>query len=310
MTLRCLTAGLAAVLLASAAAVAAEGPADERAIRAAAEAYAAAFNKKDMTAFRGLWVETGEYVTETGERIRGRDALAKRIKEYLDTNPRDTLKITVQAIRFVTPDVAILDGTAEVSGPEGAPDVSPFVAVHVRQDGRWLLANVRDLTPTGDETPTPISARERLQALAWMVGDWRQASGGITVTASCKWDLGEQYLLWTYEVKGDDREAMTVAVRIGWDPLTRQFKSWVFDSAGGYAEGLWSRERDGTWFVRQLGVLPDGRTASATNRWTLLSQNAIRWRAIDRMVGAESLPDVDLRLTRVGPRPAAGTGSR
>ena len=25
--------------------------------------------------------------------------------------------------------------------------------------------------------------------------------------------------------------------RIGWDPLNRQFKTWIFDSEGGHAEG-------------------------------------------------------------------------
>ena len=30
---------------------------------------------------------------------------------------------------------------------------------------------------------------------------------------------------------------MTISERIGWDPLSRQIKSWVFDSRGGYGDG-------------------------------------------------------------------------
>ena len=84
---------LAAAALSATAAVLAQGPADEQAIREAAAAYAAAFNKKDITAYRALWVETGEFIDESGKRIRGREALVARIREYLEDNPRDTLKI-------------------------------------------------------------------------------------------------------------------------------------------------------------------------------------------------------------------------
>ena len=57
---------------------------------------------------------------------------------------------------------------------------------------------------------------------------------------------------------------MTVTQRIGWDPLARQFRSWEFDSEGGFGEGRWSRDGD-RWVVKHTGVRPEGTTASATN---------------------------------------------
>ena len=57
---------------------------------------------------------------------------------------------------------------------------------------------------------------------------------------------------------------MTVNQRIGWDPLTKQIKSWVFDSEGGYGDALWTRKGN-QWVIKSTGVLPDGRTASATH---------------------------------------------
>ena len=53
---------------------------------------------------------------------------------------------------------------------------------------------------------------------------------------------------------------MTVTQRIGWDPLTKQIKSWVFDSEGGYGDGLWTRKGN-QWVIKSTGVLPDGRIA-------------------------------------------------
>ena len=57
---------------------------------------------------------------------------------------------------------------------------------------------------------------------------------------------------------------MTVNQRIGWDPLTKQIKSWVFDSEGGYGDEFWTRKGN-QWVIKSTGVLPDGRTASATH---------------------------------------------
>ena len=37
--------------------------------------------------------------------------------------------------------------------------------------------------------------------------------------------------------------------RIGWDPVAGQFRSWDFDSQGGYSEGLWSRDGD-RWIIK------------------------------------------------------------
>ena len=43
--------------------------------------------------------------------------------------------------------------------------------------------------------------------------------------------------------------------RIGWDPLTKQFKSWVFDANGGYGEGLWMRQGD-QWVIKATAFGP------------------------------------------------------
>ena len=63
------------------------------------------------------------------------------------------------------------------------------------------------------------------------------------------------------------KPVMSVTQRIGWDPLARQFRSWEFDSEGGFGEGRWSRDGE-RWVVKHTGVRPEGTTASATNIMT------------------------------------------
>jgi hypothetical protein len=52
---------------------------------------------------------------------------------------------------------------------------------------------------------------------------------------------------------------------IGWDPESQAIRSWVFTSAGTFAEGIWTREADG-WKVRIEGR---GSDAGQTTEWLI-----------------------------------------
>jgi len=57
----------------------------------------------------------------------------------------------VAAVRFVTPDVAIADGTYEIAG-SGARRWTTIVVV--RGPDGWRITAIRNMTPTG-ATPRP-----------------------------------------------------------------------------------------------------------------------------------------------------------
>lgn len=270
-------------------------PEDEKAIRDALAGYSAAFSRGDAAAFAALWTPEAEYITAGGDRVRGREAIGKRVKEYLAANPGDRLRLTAGSLRFITADVAQVDGTAEVRGPSGPPDINPYAATLVKRDGKWLIDNVRDLSPPEGEAPAPAS--ERLKALDWLVGKWRESSAEITVEIGCRPDASKNFLLLDYAIRVQGKDAMNVSQRIGWDPQTGQFHSWIFDSEGGFAEGRWDRDGDG-WAIRQTGVLPDGGTGSATFRLTPIDKNSFRWQATDRRINGERTPDVDITFKR------------
>ena len=69
---------------------------------------------------------------------------------------------------------------------------------------------------------------------------------------------------------------MTGTQRIGWDPVTRNIRSWVFDSEGGFGEGVWTREGN-KWIVKKTGVTGDGKIASATNIISQVSKHRMTW---------------------------------
>ncbi len=123
-----------------------------------------------------------------------------------------------------------------------------------------------------------------------MVGDWIDESSESVIHATCRWSADKNFLLRDFTIQSEGKSVMTVTQRIGWDPLSKQIKSWVFDSEGGYGDGLWSRNGN-EWMIKSSGVLFDGRIATATNILTRVGPNTARWASTERTVGGHHAPD-------------------
>ena len=159
-----------------------------------------------------------------------------------------------------------------------------YDVVYVKQRGRWLYASVREEHPKG------ITPHERLKELEWMIGEWVDESSDSTVHATCRWSEDKNYLLRDFTIHIHGKQVMTVSQRIGWDPLNKQIKSWVFDSEGGFGGAVWAKNGE-QWMIKSSGVTPDGKTATATNVLTRISPNQARWTSHERTVGGESVPE-------------------
>ena len=94
---------------------------------------------------------------------------------------------------------------------------------------------------------------------------------------------------------------------IGWDPRTAQIKSWLFDSAGGLGEAVWTRSSDNQWVIKASGVLRDGSATSATQIVTLVSKDRVSTSSLDRIIGGEIAPDIEEIVTV---RKAPGAASK
>ena len=123
-----------------------------------------------------------------------------------------------------------------------------------------------------------------------MVGEWLDQGSDATVHVSCRWSEDKNFLLRDFAVHVQGQPVMTVSQRIGWDPLTKQIKSWVFDSEGGYGDALWTHN-GAQWVIKSTGVLPDGKTATSTNILARVSLNRATWKSTERTVGGQSVPE-------------------
>lgn len=290
---RCLFGWLVLFLLTAAQTTFGQSGSDEDAIRAAIKSYVEAYNRGDAKAVAEHWSEEGQWTSPSGEKHTGKDAIAKALKALFEESKGVTITVDEPEIRLITDDVAVEDGVVHVASPDEPPSKATYQAIHVKQSGKWQLHSVRETEVV--ELP---AANSELQDLAWLVGEWGDDDGGSAAKVS--WTKNKTFLTYSFKVatdEGDDLEGTQV---IGWDPANETIRSWMFDSDGGFGEGVWSR-RDNTWVVKFQQTLPDGRTASATNVYTLVDGNSFTWKSIGRQVDGEYLPNIgEIKIARAG----------
>ncbi len=271
---------------------------DEKAIRAMIAGFEQAFGKGDAPAIAGLFTEMGEAIDLDGNAIRGREAIRAHYADRFASAPGDKLATEVELIHFLASGVARQDGRSKVSpAGGGTPSSYRYTATLVKGDEGWKIATLREL-----EDPT-VGHHERLKELEWLVGEWVEETGDAVIATAMDWSEDRNFLIRSFEVRVASKPTLKGTQRIGWDPLTKQIKSWVFDSRGGYGEGFWNRSGD-RWIVKSTGVRPDGQMTSATQVLTRINKDRILWKSTDRTLGGETRDDIDeFVMVRKPPEP-------
>jgi uncharacterized protein (TIGR02246 family) len=263
--------------------------ADEAAIRKNAQAYDDAWNARDGKALAAMWSEQAIYVDpETGLEVIGRENLEKYFAETL--SDADTkLSVEVTSVEFVSPNVAIERGVAHVTSPNGTVEESTYSAVNVKQGGQWLLDRVAE---EGVVKP-PKSNYDHLKELEWMIGTWLDEDDDVTIQTDVDWTKNKNFITRSFSATIGDQIDMSGMQIIGWDPASKEIRSWVFDSDGGFGEGKWKKAEGGRWIIQYSGTLPDGSKMSGNNVMTYIDDNAYGWESINRQIGGQILPNID-----------------
>jgi uncharacterized protein (TIGR02246 family) len=271
---------------------------DVRAIGDLLASFVAAYNAKDAKALGDLFTPDAEIQDEDGDVTRGRDAIVGRFSGMFKESGGDRLAVDTDSLRFLGTDIAIEEGTASIStGADASPHTNRYSVIYARQGGRWLHARIRD------EQPDEVSPHEQLLQLDWMLGEWVNESDDGIVNTHCKWSDDGNFLLREFDVKVEGRIALRGTQRIGWDAQRKQFRMWVFDDRGGFAEGLLSRDGD-RWSTRASGVRSDGQSVSVTTAIMPIGKDRILWETLERTVGGEDVPGTDqFYLVRPAPTP-------
>jgi len=272
----------------------------EKIVAESSRHYAELFAKQDAAGLAELFTPEAEYVDSSGEVFHGREVIQAELAASFAASARGTLDIELLSIRPIADGLLVEEGTSTFRPEKDGPiSKERYVALHARQaNGKWLLAAVRELAP-----PT-LSAHEQLKTLGWLVGQWREESAEGVVKTAWRWSEDGVALIAQFTMQDAQDRKRTGTHRVGWDPERKQFRSWVFDSTGGFADGWWSAGDDGDWSVQLTGVDADGIRISSVVSYTREGPDRLTIAQRDSTRGGESLPARSARVVRQPPAPS------
>ncbi len=239
-------------------ATAADESPEVAAVAAAAEVFLNAFNSGEASAVTEQFIPRGEFIDEEGNLYQGRENLQKLFTQYFAKFPQARLGLEIESIRVIGDNLAIEEGTRFLSTKENGKAQVRYITVRSKLDGKWMIASIREFYD--DPLPTP---GERLSVLDWLVGDWVSEGEDAAVRISYRWSEDRNFLLGDYRFAREGKVAMKSSQRIGWDPTSGKVRSWLFESDGGFAEGIWTLVED-AWVIKSVATLADGTTGTAT----------------------------------------------
>lgn len=141
----------------------AQTPTDETAVRNLVTAFNNAFNAHDAKAFAATFAEDADFTNWRGTSVRGRAKIEEFHVPVLTVRYKNgSQKVIDSTIRFIRPDVAVVNVRSEVTGgttPDGKTDpllrFSLNWTVAKEASGQWLIKVMHNARLPEMEIPLP-----------------------------------------------------------------------------------------------------------------------------------------------------------
>lgn len=256
----------------------------EAAVKKVAEMFKQAFDAGNAEKVAGFWAPEGEYVDGSGNRLAGRPEIQKMYTEFFKNNKDAKIQIMVDSVRELGDNLAIEEGRTVVTVPDSPPSFSQYTATHMKQDGKWKMASVKE------SAVSPSGPQINLKDLEWLIGTWTTEDKGVTLKTIYRWMPGKKFIERTFVASSGKKSHQLGVQIIGIDPLSGDIMSWTFNADGSHAIGIWMPVDNG-WAIESRGVMANGMLTSANNIVTKIDNNGCRWQSVNRFVNGTELPD-------------------
>src|SRR5262249_48636460 len=153
-----------------------------------------AFQKGDVAAAAAHLTSGAELVPDEGTPVRGREAIQKAFADHFSKKVRPTIKLEAESLRFLSRDTAVEEGEMKVAAEKGETATNRYSVLYVREDGKWLLAVIR-------EWPSEQAA---LHDLEWLLGSWSARTPETEVQTSYDWFGNKSFLRAQFTVRGKE----------------------------------------------------------------------------------------------------------
>lgn len=262
---------------------------DEEGIEQNNKAYIEAFNRQNATAVSSSFTANGIYQTPE-ETVQGRPELQKKFNQLFSQN-KAQMELQDFIVHFPGTGTAIGKATVVIHIP-GEPDQKKDLEITYESiNGKWLISHLSEVSLTKEMT------KSLLQDLGWLVGKWEDKENSSLIEMDASWDKQKNYLTQKFAVTQHGVHTLEGHQVIGWDPVNKQIRSWVFDSDGGFGEGVWRKDGN-NWLVEVQFTLPSGLKGSALHIYSNIKPDSYTWESTGREIGGMILPNIEPATVR------------
>jgi uncharacterized protein (TIGR02246 family) len=124
----------------------------ERTIRSIVDQAISRLNQGDIAAFEDFWDEDADYVSVGGRLIKGRGQIQAFYREMANPSAEQPQQaVSIEQIRFITSDLATVDGSWTVTGARGADgkELPPIKGrgfeIVQKKNGKWRFIVTREM---------------------------------------------------------------------------------------------------------------------------------------------------------------------
>lgn len=268
---------------------------EEEVIRQRTVSYVKAFNQRNAKAMAEHWVPDAEYIHPfTGALAQGREEIEEQFQELMEKGDAQ-ITVAIESVEFPEENKAVERGKATLRTAEGLDQETLFRVTFVKHEGQWNIQKIDEI----DWVETP-SHYQQLKDLEWLIGDWIDQSEVFEIKSSYRWDKNKNFITNHFLVTALGKIDLEGEQVIGWDPVRKEVRSWMFDSDGGVAEGKWRKEEK-AWVVTTTHLLPTGKIGSQLIILTPLDRNSYTLEIANREVEGEMLPNIEsVKVIREG----------
>jgi len=254
------------------------------------QSFVVAFEKGDAAQVAMHLSSGAEMIPDDGPGIRGREAIQKACAEHFKRSPQQKIALEPESLRFISEDTAIEDGLMKTSVEQDAPTTQHYNLLYVREDGKWMLAGIR-------EWPSVDEGTELLD-LEWLIGSWQAARTDLEMQTTYDWLGNKAFIRGTISVRQKDISVSTMQL-IGIDPQTGELAVWIFESDGGVAQGTCTRDGK-AWVFETKGLTSTGGELAAKNILLRVNNDTITWQPVNLVLDDEEIGDLPpVKVTRV-----------
>ncbi len=123
---------------------------NDTAVRKLYEQFTAAWNRHDPKTMTRMWVEDGDHLEPDARLAKGRREIETLLTLQHEGIFKETqLKLDLESVWFITADVALVDGTYDLTGARdlAGKDIGVrrghLTSILLKEGGRWLIAASR-----------------------------------------------------------------------------------------------------------------------------------------------------------------------